>query len=109
MLVADAVFVVNGIVIGDFSELRERLAFSAASGSDGSRNHFLLIGAMIWAMPECLQHDYFVVKRVNRDLCLASGPNCLKSCICLLWLGSCYPCYQAAPFCASQTQCATGL
>ena len=108
MLAVDAVFVVNGIVIGDFSELRERLAFSAASGSDGSRNHFSLIDGR-WAMPSCLKHGYFVAERVNRDLCWASGPDCLKSCICLLWPGLCCPCYQAVPFYVSQTPCATDL
>lgn len=40
---ADGAFVVNGIVIEGSNELRERLAFSAASSSDGSRNHFLFI------------------------------------------------------------------
>ena len=38
---ADDASIIIGIVIEDFNErgLRERLAFSAASSSDGSRNH----------------------------------------------------------------------
>ena len=42
---ANDAFAFNGIVIEGYyeHELRERLAFSAASSSDDSRNHFLLI------------------------------------------------------------------
>ena len=106
---ADDVFVVNGIVIKDFDELRERLAFSAALNSDGSRNHFLFTDGTLAMLTRYWVSDCFIAVRVSWDLCWVSGPNCLRNCICLLWPGSYCPYYQAAPFCASQIPCVKGL